>query len=378
MKKLFYLLLCGAMLAGFTACENEEPNTPNESEGNGNNTENSDPTNPNPDEGENDGENTTTTFEVTFDAPTVGEQGTSGTGSEITKTVNGVTLTIDKGYSQVNSTEYEPSQIRIYANAIMNISASSNITKIVINTKEPKDEAGKHSASALSASAGNYSVNEAQTVGTWTGSTTSIDFTASLQARIISIIVTVGGEGGTTNPDPEEPEVEIPSISNVNYGEATYYEEYNTENAYNFSLDLMILDETGESIIGQYVIFDFYSTSATAIAGTYTTEDGSMGEYSIFYPTEGDDYYSITSASLTLEYTGQDDYGYNIYNVIAEFVSEGETYNIYTTLIITGWASDSNGGYNEYSLIETSASSAPRKLKSFGSKAKRIRLSRNR
>ncbi len=129
---------------------------------------------------------------VIFNDKVTGEQGTAGTGSEVIATVNEVTLTIDKGYV---GTGYATNYIRAFADATMTISASSNISKIVITTANSNSGTDvKYSAAAFTAD--NYTTDETKTIGMWTGNSTSVSFAATKQVRMISVEVTLSDENG--------------------------------------------------------------------------------------------------------------------------------------------------------------------------------------
>lgn len=130
---------------------------------------------------------------VTFDAPTIGDQGVTGTGGAVTKTVSGVTLAIDKGYV-FNDSKYEVNYVRAYAGATMTISSDANITKIVVTAIEPVSETDDKYSAASFTSTG-YTVSGDKTIGTWEGTSTSVSFAAAKQVRMTKVEVTV--EDGT-------------------------------------------------------------------------------------------------------------------------------------------------------------------------------------
>lgn len=150
---------------------------------------------------------------VTFTGNAIGAAGTESSGSLVEKTIDGVTLSIDKGYVKIDP-KFDVNWIRAYSGATMTISATSNISKIVITTTDPESSTkDKYSAAAFSASS--YSVSSDKTVGTWTGSATSVTFSASAQVRMISVEVTLGeggegegGEGGGEEEGGEESELD--------------------------------------------------------------------------------------------------------------------------------------------------------------------------
>ncbi len=122
----------------------------------------------------------------TFTPATVG---TKSAGS-YTCTVDGVTLNVSNGLCNED-------EIRVYAGATLTLSAKSNIVKIEITTTNSNNP-----ASNLSITTG-YTTNGAQ--GTWTGSAKEVKFTASKQAQILNIAVTLeADEDGSQNIDEPE------------------------------------------------------------------------------------------------------------------------------------------------------------------------------
>ena len=113
-----------------------------------------------------------------------GKGGSSGSEGKATTTVDGVTITSSKAYYA-----YE-SEIREYQNGTLTISSSSTITKIVITCTTDKYAKFSTTTGTLSA--------KGKSPQTWTGSTTSVTFTADAQSRWSSIEVTLSG--GPTKP----------------------------------------------------------------------------------------------------------------------------------------------------------------------------------
>lgn len=113
-----------------------------------------------------------------------GKGGSSGSGGNATATVDGVTITSSKAYYASDS------EIREYQNGTLTISSSSTITKIVITCTTDKYTKFSTTTGTLSA--------KGKSPQTWTGSTTSVTFTADAQSRWSSIEVTLSG--GSTKP----------------------------------------------------------------------------------------------------------------------------------------------------------------------------------
>lgn len=126
------------------------------------------------------------------------------------------------------------------------------------------------------------------------------------QIHIMEIIVVTDGEGGGIDPTPTE------KVLEANYGQAVYMSQYSEEGAHNWEIDL-VDDIDGENY-NSWLYLDIYTTSATKLNGTYSTENGTLGvEYSgIDLVTEEKE---LASAELTLAYTG-DENGYQIYKAL--------------------------------------------------------------
>lgn len=126
------------------------------------------------------------------------------------------------------------------------------------------------------------------------------------QIHIMEIIVVTDGEGGGIDPTPTE------KVLEANYGQAVYMSQFSEEGAHNWEIDL-VDDIDGENY-NSWLYLDIYTTSATKLNGTYSTENGTLGvEYSgIDLVTEEKE---LASAELTLAYTG-DENGYQIYKAL--------------------------------------------------------------
>ena len=131
---------------------------------------------------------------VTFTPADFEGQGTTGTGSPVTVTKDGVTVSCDKGYG----TSYA---LRCYTDGVVTISATENIASLEFAFDTYNDRYY------------NGNLEESYTVGanTW-------DVKLTSQARFKSITVTLG-EGGTTTPDEpgtEEPETpDTPEVTGM-------------------------------------------------------------------------------------------------------------------------------------------------------------------
>ena len=122
------------------------------------------------------------------------EQGYANGDDLTTLTVDGVTLTFDKGTGS-NAPKYYSSgtNARLYVGNTMKVAASEAITKIVFTCNE-----NYYWGNQDTWSAGSY------TDGTWTGSANEVTFTrvTSGQTRIQKMEITLGGEVVETVADP--------------------------------------------------------------------------------------------------------------------------------------------------------------------------------
>ena len=109
-----------------------------------------------------------------------GQGGASGTGGEASATKSGITITSTKAY--VDGT----TAVREYKNGTITISSTSTITSVVVT--------GTTTAYGTAFGSGGVS-SGTWNAGTWTGSATSITFTAGAQARWKKITITY--ESGT-------------------------------------------------------------------------------------------------------------------------------------------------------------------------------------
>lgn len=157
-------------------------------------------------------------------------------------------------------------------------------------------------------------------------------------------------------------------VLDVNYAEATYYEESSEEGAENFSIDFMYYNAEEDSVHAPYVSFDIYSASATAISGSYSVANTTIGtKYSYVVLTDAElvaeaDGFDITDATLTLAYVEQEetedgDIVY-LYDAAANFTADGKKYAIKAQVPLMVYkALDTNEDdvydfYTDYELIE--------------------------
>ena len=114
-------------------------------------------------------------------------------GEDYVATQDGVTLTYSKGTSTTAiSGGIKEDQIRIYKNALLTVSSTETISKIVV-TAVINNKIG-----ADGFVADDYEAADDKLTGTWTGSSNSIVLTASGgQVRITQVVVTIGGSAST-------------------------------------------------------------------------------------------------------------------------------------------------------------------------------------
>lgn len=135
---------------------------------------------------------------ITFDASV--DQSGNTTAGEQTLTKDGITLHVTNGilgaFDQSNSTY----AYRIYKDATLTV---SSIVGAITNIEFTCAASGttKYGPGCMTADCGTYTY--ADKVGTWTGSSSTIKFTASTaQVRAHKIVVTVGGGGEETVANP--------------------------------------------------------------------------------------------------------------------------------------------------------------------------------
>ncbi|MGM9830791.1 MAG: hypothetical protein ACI3Z5_02090 [Paludibacteraceae bacterium] len=237
-------------------------------------------------------------------------------------TKSGVTVTPAKENGQtapaINTFE-GVNTLRVYAKGSLTFDAgTAKITSITLKLNSSTN--GKR-LTTMTSDAGDVTVTgDPDWTATWTNAgVNKVVFTvgdkATLgsegdtkagQIHIMEIIVVTDGEGGGIDPTPTE------KVLEANYGQAVYMSQFSEEGAHNWEIDL-VDDIDGENY-NSWLYLDIYTTSATKLNGTYSTENGTLGvEYSgIDLVTEEKE---LASAELTLAYTG-DENGYQIYKAL--------------------------------------------------------------
>lgn len=96
-----------------------------------------------------------------------------------------------------------------------------------------------------------------------------------------------------------------------------YYEDYSSAGAYNYSIYLYGQTENDPS-----VMLDIYTAEKDKFEGTYSTTDGTLGEY-CFYDISEEEYYALVQGSIQITKNA------NNYTIAGTMVGEnGVTYNI--------------------------------------------------
>ena len=96
-----------------------------------------------------------------------------------------------------------------------------------------------------------------------------------------------------------------------------YYEDFSSEGAYNYSIYLYGQTDTDPS-----VMLDIYTAEKDKFEGTYSTADGTLGEY-CFYDISEEEYYALVQGSIQITKNA------NNYTIAGTMVGEnGVTYNI--------------------------------------------------
>lgn len=249
---------------------------------------------------------------VTFTPADFEGQGTTSTGSPVTVTKDGVTVSCDKGYGNSYA-------LRCYTDGVVTISATENIASLVFAFDTYNDRYY------------NGDLKESYTVGanTW-------NVTLSSQARFTSIKVTLGD--GNDNPGENPGETTEVVLSDLAYAMAFYVEE---EGAAYWEIELFNLDATGENLEFPLAALGVEAKSKTALNGTY---DMLMAVYGTGEDAEGyiEGVYMSEDAAGTLTIKNVDNEG--TYSFVGSFVGEdGNIYKINTESFMI-WVEDDETG----------------------------------
>lgn len=283
---------------------------------------------------------------VTFDADA--DKGNAGTDSnnaaayQITK--DGVTVEVSSGILGTYNNEMH---YRIYKNQTLKITSTvGNITKVEF-TCTANGEA-KYGPGCFTVSTGSYT-NDGGAVGTWTGSTAEIVFTASLnQVRASQIVVTIDGEGGGENPggdnpggdDPNPGTGDVVEITGLQYADAYYY-EYEGVKFYEIDLYKDFDEDTYDYVYPELYIA-MVATSKTALNGTYDLL------YAGLWTSESDSVLiGEEVGSVTIKNTDNE----GNYSFKGSYVGEdGKTYKF--DQVVNVYAYDADADYEDITLNE--------------------------
>ena len=160
----------------------------------------------------------TFTVDITDSTPTTGSDVTFLAGTDLGSTENNNSPDeMEKNGVTIHSTDaaFATAQYRIYSGSTTTISVTSGtITNIVFNGQSTSYPVNRLSVNDNN---GNYTVNN--NVGTWTGNSNEVSFSASGQARLSSIVVTVETSG---TPDPTISASNVDIAFNATSGSITY------------------------------------------------------------------------------------------------------------------------------------------------------------
>ena len=210
--------------------------------------------------------------DVTFTAGT--DQGTNGT--------SGNPDSMEKAGVTISGTDFATTtaEYRIYSSSTFTISSIGTITKIIINSTA--NRGSTYGPDNLSTSTGSYKTEKGSKAGTWTGSASSVVFTASSQCRATSIVVTHTAPSvpsSSVSFTEKTPSIDYP-------GTTTYSQEPETATGYS--------DETGASIT--------YEITANTAGATI---DASLGKVTVAH--EGSVTVKATAAAIEGKFTSSYD-----------------------------------------------------------------------
>lgn len=284
-------------------------------------------------------------------------------------TVNGVALSATDGATQTRIWNSQGSySLRIYVDGTITLSvAEGSITGIKVN-------AANTANFDLLADVGDYSA--AGSVGTWTGSASSVTFThyGTKNAQVASIVVTTGGEG-PVDPDPDDPiDPNITKLDSLHHLSALedgtafqFTSDVYVNYQWNDYLWVMQLDEEGEAYAGliygdtgkQYQLGAVIPAGWTGVKKTYKglVEACDPAHFGNPKTILDEDYYSPFDATGYLSYISDPDNGWVNYKVYLEGVrlSEVDEHGNFT---ITSVEADEDGltveatmaGYNKFGI----------------------------
>ncbi|MBQ8832314.1 MAG: hypothetical protein IJ000_02330 [Paludibacteraceae bacterium] len=262
---------------------------------------------------------------VTFTPADFEGQGTSGSGSPVTVTKDGVTVSCDKGYGNKYA-------LRCYKDGVVTISATENIASLEFAFDTYDDRYY------------NGNLEESYTVGETSWSTT-----LASQARFTSIVVTLG-EGGETPDTPDTPDTPVTGteITGVQGADATYVADEEFGDYWIFDLYASI-DEAEGMYMSPYLYVETYEAyGKTTLNGTYNIY------YAEYWKNENEEDVVNTDEVAeepvgTLTIKNKDNNGN--YSFVGSFVGlDGKTYTLNQVVPVTAYEylGQDEDGYDIY------------------------------
>ncbi len=251
-------------------------------------------------------------------------------------TVGGVTLSATDGATQTRIWNSQGSfSLRIYVDGSITLSvAEGSITGVTVN-------AANTANFDLLADVGDYSA--IGSVGTWTGNASSVTFThyGSKNAQVASIVVTIG-DGGSVEPDPEDPiDPNIFKLDSIQHLAALedgtafqFTSDVYVNYQWNDHLWVMQLADDGTAYAGiiygdtgkQYPLGAVIPAGWTAVKNTYKgqVEAGQPGHFANPKTILDEDYYSPFDCTGYLSIVADPEEGWGDYKVYFDGVHLSE------------------------------------------------------
>jgi len=181
---------------------------------------------------------------------------------------------------------------RLAASSTTTISTTyGTITKIVFNGSSTS-----YPVSRLSAAVGTYTA-DANNVGTWTGSATSVNFTASAQARCSSIVVTVSDSRGERSYTLLDDAIDNTKYSGQNEGNITLQSPWTATGVYYQTNTFFYIVRGGNlkftmpsQYHGAHVKFVVHNSNNSYSSGTFTFVSSTGSTQTITCNTQDEDY----------------------------------------------------------------------------------------
>lgn len=210
---------------------------------------------------------------------TITKGGTSGTGGEIDMSKSGIQITGTNGYYDSGN------HLRIYSSGTITITSNvGTITDMTITCTANKGS--NNGPDKISTNTGTYSTSNNSKDGTWSGSATSILFTAGAQCRIAQIEVTYTPTASKTNTTLEL----SPNPLNLSYGGSTG------------TLTATVTPEGGTALTNPTISWESDNESVATVSGGTVTPVGE-GSCTITATYAGDDDYNGSSNTATVNVT---------------------------------------------------------------------------